>query len=472
LTGGDIDASGFTVLVDNGITGSNSQIKLKGIFEPKFSFPPSALNTDFALSFLQEKTATRNSAQRMFGSELQVGFPERGTPTYFGEGPVYSDGVTILTTDATATTVTDGANFIDVSATGTADDGTTFTFQTQSAGSTILVGSQRFDVTGDTLKHYGYEIKQVDSDLTGTYIFETWNGSTWEEQGVQASSDSELYRYSNRVFLRSSSVEEIRFGIEENGSTWAKKTINGTSAYWSRIRIESTGSSLPTFNQIKIQPSFYSHNERGQAAATGLSMWKETLVGAGNIFGETGGVINSSRPVGSGGNPTGWDHEMPNSRLNQIGDAIYFQFAIPNGCCTAFPLNFSVLYTFNGTQPVTSNVTGTMSVIPIEVSGVPVADPSGGKVPIPRTISNTETLTAKAATAIANPLLPEGATLPATLSNFIHRTDFGPYDISSYYEGDIVAVRFELTDDGSPNQDVTVWALKIDGVKFTKGKNL
>ena len=472
LSGGDIDASQFTVLVDNGITGSNSQIKLKGIFEPKFSFPPSALNIDFALSFLQEKTLTRNSAQRMFGSELQVGFPEKGTPTYFGEGSIYSDGVKILTTDATATTVTDGANFIDVSATGTADDGTTFTFQTQSAGSTILVGSQRFDVTGEPLKHYGYDIKQVDSDLTGTYIFETWNGSAWEEHGVQAVSNAELYRYSNDVFLRSSSSEEIRFGIEESISTWAKKTIDGTSAYWSRIRIESTGSSLPTFNQIKVQPSFYSHNIRGQAATTGLAMWKETLAGAGNIFGETGGVVNSLRPVGSGGIPTGWNHSMPNSRLNQNDDAVYFQFVIPNGCCTAFPLNFSVLYTLDGTQPVTSNVNCILSVIPIQVSGVPVADPNGGKVPIPRTVSNTETLTAKAATAITNPLLPEGATLPATLDNFIHRVDYGPYDISSYYEGDIVAVRFELDDDGASNQNVTVWALSIDGVKFTEGKNL
>ena len=472
LVGGQIDASSFTVVVDSGITGSNSEVRLDGIFEPKFSFPASALNTDFTLSFLQAKTDTRPSAHRMFGAELQVGFPEKGTPSFFGEGPQYSDGIVILTTDATATPTTDGANFIDVTTTGTVDDGNTFTFQTQSAGSTILVATQRFDDAGDTLKHFGYDISQVASDLTGTYTFETWNGSEWEEHGVQAVSDAELHRYSNDVFLRSSSLEEVRFGLSENGTPWTKKTINGTEAYWSRIRIDTTGASLPTFNQIKVQPSYFSHNERGQSSTAGLAMWKDTLVGAGNIFGESGGVVNASLAVGSGGTPTGWDQSMPNARLNQNGDAIYLQFAIPNGSCTAFPLNFSLLYSLEGTQPVTSNVTGTVSAIPIQATGINVADPSGGKVPVPRSFANTETLIAKAGTAVTKNLLPEGATLPATLDGYIHSTTFGPYDISSYYEGDIVAVRFELVDDGTPNQDVSVWALTVEGVKFTEGKEL
>ena len=472
LLGGQIDASSFTVLVDNGITGSNSEVRLDGIFEPKFSFPPSALNTDFALSFLQAKTDTRPAAQRMFGAELQVGFPEQGTPSFFGEGPQYSDGIVILTTDATATPTTDGANFIDVSTTGTVDDGNTFTFQTQSAGSTILVASQRFDKTGDTLKHFGYDISQVASDLTGTYIFETWNGSEWEEHGVQAVSNENLYRYSNDVFLRSSSLEEVRFGLAENGTPWTKKTINGTEAYWSRIRIDTTGASLPTFNQIKVQPSYFSHNGQGQSSTAGLAMWRDTLVGAGNIFGESGGVVNSSLAVGSGGLPTGWSHQKPNSQLNQNGDAIYIQFAIPPGTCTAFPIKFSLLYSLEGTQPVTSNVTGTLSAIPIQTSGISAADPTGGKLPVLRTFSNTETLTAKAGTAITKDLLPEGATLPETLDNRIHSIDFSPFDISSYYEGDIIAVRFELDDDGTPSQDVSVWALTVEGVNFTEGKEL
>jgi hypothetical protein len=131
-----------------------------------------------------------------------------------------------------------------------------------------------------------------------------------------------------------------------------------------------------------------------------------------------------------------------------------------------------LIYSLEGSQPVTSNVTGTVSAIPIQATGINVADPSGGKVPVPRSFANTETLIAKAGTAVTKNLLPDGVTLPATLDNYIHSTTFGPYDISSYYEGDIVAVRFELDNDGTPNQDVSVWALTVEGVKFTEGKEL
>ena len=476
LVAGQIDSSGFTVIVDNGITGSNSEVRIDGIFEPKFSFPPSALNTDFALSFLQPKSDTRNSAQRAFGSELQIGFPEKGTPSYLGEGTVYSDGITILTTDDTATTGSDGSNFIDVSTTGTVDDGNTITFQTKSAGCSILVSSNRFDSSGETLKHWGYDISQVDGDTTGSYIFETWDGTEWQEYGVQAVANIEQHKYSNRVFQRSSSFEEVRFGFGEldfegaGDNFWEKKTINGTEAYWSRIRIAETGSALPTFNYIKVQPSFSFFNSRGKRANAGLAMWKENIVIGGNIFGETGGVVNASIPIGNGGVPTGWDHEMPNSQLNQVGDAIYLQFVIPNGTCTAFPLKFSVVYTAEGNQPVTTPATGTLSVLPIEVSGINVADPSGEKKPIPRTQARTVDLTTNAAQVSSSALIPEGETVPFDPENYSHSQVFDGYDISSFYEGDLLAVRFELEDDGTPNQDISVWAITVEGVKFTEGK--
>ena len=472
LIGGAIDSTGFTVVVDNGITGSNSEVKIDGIFEPKFSFPPSALNTEFALSFLQPKSESRNSAQRIFGSELHVGFPEKGTDSYFGEGTVYSDGITILTTDDTAATGSDGANFIDVSTTGTVDDGNTFTFQTKSAGCSILIGSNRFDETGDTLKHWGYDISQSVGDTTGSYIFETWNGSEWDSFGVQAVTNAEKYRYANKVFLRSSSLEEIRFGFSDlqTADSWTKKTINGTEAYWSRVRIAETGSVLPTFNYFKVQPSHAFFNSRGQRGTTGLALWKEDIVIGGNIFGETGGVVNASIRVGNGGLPTGWAHEMPNSELNQTGDAIYLQFVIPNGTCTAFPLSISVVYTIEGTQPITTPATGTLSMKPIQVTGIRVADPDGGKLPIPRTLARTETLTADVAQFISASLIPEGETVPFTATNYAIKQNFNNFDISSYYEGDIVAIRFELEDDGTPNQDISVWAITVEGVKFTEGK--
>jgi len=161
---------------------------------------------------------------------------------------------------------------------------------------------------------------------------------------------------------------------------------------------------------------------------------------------------------------------MKNNRLNQSADAIYAQFSLPGGICTAYPLKFIVLYEIEGSQPVTAAPSGIMSVLPIEVSGVPVADPDGGIVPTPRTQANTETLTAKAGTAVTSDLVPTGSSLPLDYSNQIHEIEYEGYDISSYYEDDVIAVRFELDDDGTPNQDVTVWGIIVEGVAFAEGK--
>jgi hypothetical protein len=333
------------------------------------------------------------------------------------------------------------------------------------------VGSTRKDINDNPLKHFGYDSRQVDEDLTGSYLFERWNGTAWEEHTVQASSNEELYRYANDVFLRSSSLENIRFGIDSE-SPWEIKDINGTEAYWSRIRIASTGLQLPTFNQFSLDPSYTTFNKKGQRAAAGLGMWRKTLVSAGNIFGETGGVVDADVPVGSGGIPTGWTHNSKNSQLNQTGDAIYIQFAIPNGLCTAFPLKFFVLYTIEGSQPVTTAPEAILSVLPVSGSGVLVADKDGGKIPVPRAADDTQLLTAEAATAITEDLIPTGSTVPLTYENQVHKKEFGPYDISDFYEEDLVLVRFELNDDGNPRQDVNVWAFVVEGVAFSDGKVL
>jgi len=131
-------------------------------------------------------------------------------------------------------------------------------------------------------------------------------------------------------------------------------------------------------------------------------------------------------------------------------------------------LNITVVYSVDGGQPITSAPTGIVSVLPVEVTGVNVANPAGGLVPIPRILANTETLTAKAGTAAG----PTALTDTTTTDNRALSTDFGPFDINGYYEGDLIFIRFELEDDGSPNQDLTVWTLILNGVVFSDGGTL
>ena len=317
---------------------------------------------------------------------------------------------------------------------------------------------------------------KVDSgDVSGSYAIDIWNGSQWEETSCQAISVEETRRYSNRIFLRSGSEEFIQLGEQTtNSGSWALKTINSVEGYWSRIRIVSTGSTAPaTFEYLQVTPNYTQFNDIGQRRSAGLAMWRDAIIGTGNIFGESGGVVNANVSVGSGSTPTGWTHNMKNNELNQTGDAIYTQFAIPPGTCTAYPLRATVIYSFDNAGSVSTVPTGTLSLLPIEVVGNRVADPDGGTELIRRPYNSTETLTAKAATAIEVGLLPEGVTLPASnLDQRLYSTVYEPFDISSYYDDDIIAVRFELTDDGNVAQDVIVWAIEIEGVAFADGKIL
>lgn len=349
--------------------------------------------------------------------------------------------------------------------------GSTFTFQTNSVGTSVLWAPTRLDENGDPLRDYTVKFNVDTGDTTGSYEFQIWDGSAWVTKGVQATQIENTYRYSDTVFMRSSNVEHVRIGIDDT-TTWATKTIDGTDGYWMRTRIASTGGSAPVFEQLGIVPSHFMINAKGKRLSQGLSMWRTTILSTGNVFGEDGTVANATPPVGSGGVPTGWNHNMKNNRLNSNGDAILMQFSLPGGICTAYPLKLTAVYTLQGSQPVNTAPEGIMSVLPIEVSGVPIADPDGGIVPTQRTQANTETLTAKAGTAITLDLLPSGSTLPLTYNNQIHETEFSPYDISSYYEDDVIAVRFELNDDGQPNQDIIIWGIVVEGVSFAEGKVL
>ena len=469
LYGGKIEGSALSVLIDPALTLATASIKITSQMEPLFSFPPVAAAADFATSFIQSNSATRDAAQRLLGVNLELGFPERGSAFRAGKGGAYSDGYAVQTSTG-ATAGTDGGSITDITSNASTKSGSTFQFPTAVANDVIMWCSQRLDPTSSSLKHFSIEMKQGTAGVGGAYIWEIWDGAAWVEVGVQAVEGTLNYRYSNAVFIRAND-EQIRLGIFDN-TTWATKTIGAFTGYWARVRVVAAPTTAPIFEQLKITPSNTFISPVGIRTAHGLALWRRTLLATGNIFGESGGVVNSSVPVGSGGLPTGWNHVGKNNRLNGNGDALYIQFSLPAGICTAYPLRFELLWTADGSQPITTAPSVIMSVLPQEVSGVLVADPAGGVTPVKRDYTNTDTLTANAGQTQTHSLLPFGAVLPATYDNQIHCTIFDDYTISSYYAQDIIIVRCELDSDGLPNQDVVVWAINIEGVSYTDGREL
>ncbi|GAF69435.1 unnamed protein product, partial [marine sediment metagenome] len=178
------------------------------------------------------------------------------------------------------------------------------------------------------------------------------------------------------------------------------------------------------------------------------------------------GAATASVPVGNGGIPTGWNAELEQSELNGNGDYVTATFYLPRGICTAYPLKIRLTLMWEGgSGDPTGDASTILSVLPQEVAGLLVADPAGAVIPSARTEANTDTLIANAATA--QTFVPSGTQRTKRFSD--ERVGF---DVSSYYEGDALDVRFELDNDGTSNNDLIVWAIEVSGVKWTAGERI
>jgi len=396
--------------------------------------------------------------------ELAVGSPARGKETVMGEGDSYVKGMTVITTDATAGAAADGGNLTDVSTAAKSASGSTFSFQGVEADHAIMFGSDNLDAAADALKHWGIKVKQTTAAAeiaAKSFAFELMSdGTNWVAFDVMATHSSAFYRYANEVFVRANSSEHIRFGINSN-TTWAKKTISGKNLYWARVRITDNLTTAPVFEQFKLSSSRFEANADGTNTFHGNARFGKTLSSTGNVFGEGGSVGDVAFGVGSGGVPTGWNHNIKNSELNSDGDAIMMQMSLPHGIDTSQPLTVQAVVL--GTPGGAAAPTLILSVLPQEVVGVLVADPAFGLTPTARTLGNTETITSKVAQTQT-----ESSTVIS--STKIVRVDFGDFDISDYYEGDAVLIRLEMDDDGGDTVDAAVLNLEVGGILWTHGE--
>ena len=472
IVGGRVDATVASLLVDPALTGAGTTLTVSGTtVQPLFSFPSGAITTmALSASFHQEATTGRNAEVRSVGAELTTGFPELGSGLAVGEGSPYSDGQVVLTADSTSGPSSDGGTLTDVSAAAKSKSSSTFTFQGVAAGNSILWCTDRTDAGGTPLKTWGAELAQTTAAVLGggSFIWEIQTAAnTWTEIDVMAVSVADQYRYANDVFLRASSEETIRAGID--GSTaWAATTISGTLGHWMRVRIASTITTAPVLERMRLIPSHVATNARGQIEARGLAQWRSLLYAIGGTYQEVtgGGAKDADIAVGSGGAPTGWNAKLKKGLLDAAGDSVSFQFLLPDGICTAFPLSFTLVYSLVGGSPVTAAADVILSTLVLGTGGVLIADSGGAIIPVARAATAAEAFTAKPATAITV-ATDTGAVTDRPLS-----MQFGPYDISSYYEGDALVCYLELDAQGTPAQDLVIWTLAVSGVRFTTGGRL
>jgi len=465
VNSGRIESTSYCLAVDSATTSGLMNIMGVDMDRSKMDIPGTYMdNVPFLMLFGNAESGNEG----MFcWSKLRVGSPEFARSCAFGQGPSTTHGMVVLTTDDTAAVGDDGDNFVDETAAASSSSGSTFTFQGKTAGYSILIGSTVTNTDG-YVKYWGHKIKQTTASAAdGVYIFEVWSGVSWQTVEMMVTDDDEHYEYGSNPFLRANSEEYIRLNLDEN-TTWATKSINGTMAYWLRVRITTSSTTAPVFEQWKMA---FSHNDVGSTGLStyhGLAQWSETLQATGNVFGEEGGggVGDGSFSVGSGGAPSGWTHTIKNSRLNTNGDAIQYQFNLPQGVATQFPLYFKV--TLRRTLVGSNTVTLIGSLLPVEVVAVEVADPTGGTTPTARTYANTDTLTTNAA---QTDTVTTGS-IGLVANTKVGMLTFGPFSIDDYYEDDLILWRLELDDDGVDNTDIDVLTVSVSGVKWTPGEKI
>jgi len=465
--GGRIDNVTYVVNVDLSGTGTESKYRITSNHQPDYIYPPAvAYNAEFGLDFMQEATEIFNSSKNLFGlDQMSVGTAEIGTKSHFGRGASSTVGLKVLTTDNTASSVSDGSNFIDVSDNAKSKEGSTVTFQTGGTNTTLLFTTQRYsDDLTNTLPYYGLNMNILQGAVGGEYVFEYWNGSEWASDSVHSVSEDLGYNYGNTLFLRNQSKENLTFDLSKD--SWTGKTINGIDGYWMRCRTVTTGTTKPTFEQIKIIYDNTTISKEGILSLHGKSLYRESInLIQGNWDGSST-LDDYTSTVGTGSNS--WTHRFKESELD-TSESAYLNMVIPAGTSTSQKVNVTANYITSGGDANDEISTLKLYFLPVEVSNNLIADSDGSKEPIQRTVSNTSSLTS------IEPQVQTENTVTGT--NIVHSVSFGDFDISDFYEGDMVLMGLEKESDGgtvnfnlvSLNLSLSKWSLGQQSEPFRVG---
>ena len=451
--------TGYSVVVDPTLDLADASTNITAQMEPNFywnnTLNPNAANSDFAVSLTQSKSFQRNASNRTFGVDSMIGFPERGSQFMTGQGGANATFNKVVQLNSA------GSFVADITASASSSDPiTSFGFSTNVVLESIAWCSIRRDGFGDLVKHWGMHMHQATGSVgVGvTYVIEIWDGAGWTGVGVESISMKEQYRYANNICLRSNSVEQLRFGVHPS-TPWGLLTIDGQSGYWARLKIAtlSSLSTPPIFKKFMLTPSHMMFNVNGMQTAHGLALYRKTLFGSGNTWGEGNSASDYTVTVGNGVvGEQEWSHKVKKGRMNNAMDYINFQFTISGGMCTAYPVRFKLLYSSGG---AIASFGLTMGFLPTQVLNNNIADASGGILPIPRTTATAYDV---------NPAQVVQHTGLTSSAKTISSVVFDNLNIDSYYEDDMMIMQIGL--DTSTTLDI--WALIIEGVSYSAGKIL
>jgi hypothetical protein len=238
----------------------------------------------------------------IFG-ELHVGYPEKGSKSSFGEGNSISEGELIYLSDGL------GA-FTSVTEEAISSFGSTFSFSGNSADNAIYVSSDYFKI-GTNFQFGGLNIiidSATDIGL-GEIVWEFWNGTAWAPLNTSFIGGNSPYvqtRENDFTDLSIGKNIQVRFNDRIYNDWEVNDPISsGTNRYWVRIRIDSTITTSPVFQKIRLHTNSTLINDDGwveyfgKARPIGTLPWNSSgLIAANNSPADQDIYISDTLGVG------------------------------------------------------------------------------------------------------------------------------------------------------------------------------
>ena len=263
--------------------------------------------------------------------EFQVGVPERGYESAFGEGDSYTRGMKVYTYD--------GTTFIDISEAAASASGSLFSFPNVNVNSALYLASTLHNDT-DFIKHFGIKSKTVTALVGGEVVFEYWNGTIWVEFNAMEVGSGGHYTPHAKNYFQHASSHHIRYDVSLSIGDWAKSdpVVLGTDYFWVRIRIKTTLTTLPQIEQFKLHTNRTELNADGYLEYFGLARgierlpWDAGLLQAANSSpGNQDLYISDNLGVG----------RIENKFVNNAVDRLSFLTPLPLTIDTSCKINFA-----------------------------------------------------------------------------------------------------------------------------------
>jgi hypothetical protein len=281
-----------------------------------------------------------NDQKTRFFDEISVGIPGQGKELSAGEGDMYVNGMKVYTFN--------GSTYTDVTEEASSSTGSTFTFPNNSVNTAIYISSQRFESgTMTPVKWLGFKHNCTTAIGGGTLALEYWNGSSWVEFNHISSDAETKFPFAKQIFQRVS-TENVRFSSCALLPNWVTNdpVSLGMNLNWVRIRIVSSPTTLPVFQQIKLHTNHFKTGADGFTEYFGRSRFINSIrlpnfEAANNSPSNQDLYVSDNLGVGL------VENEFENGTTDRSGQALILPTGIDTSCVVNLNLVFHAQQTGN-----------------------------------------------------------------------------------------------------------------------------